>query len=113
LTVDGTFLLNTTFSPGVTTTSIVATFSSSYGSACYFDYWVLGVGSGSTKMRSGIIIVVWDQSGNITWTDIASPDLLSSTNGIKFSLSINSGIVELTANIAVDTWDVKTGVRII
>jgi hypothetical protein len=113
LTLDGTFLLNTTLSNGVSSTTIVATFSDTYGSAAYFDYWVSGIGSGSTTMRSGIIIAVWDQSGNITWTDIASPDLMSPTNGIKFSLAINSGIVELTANIAVDVWDIKTGIRII
>jgi hypothetical protein len=57
-------------------------------------------------------MVGFDCSG-AAYTDYSTTDLNGSTNGISFSIDVNSGLVRLIANITLGSWTVKVGNRII
>jgi hypothetical protein len=50
---------------------------------------------------------------SVTYTETSSPDLGTSTSNITFDVIITGGDIELVAQIAAGTWDVKVSARII
>ena len=65
-------------------------------------------------MRAGTVMGVWDSSGvNAGSTDYSTPDIVASTTGISFSVSVASPSVSLIASVTSGTWTVKVGTRVI
>ena len=55
-------------------------------------------------------MVVWDQTGNVEFTDTSTNDL-GNTNDVVLSADILSGNARLKATVNSDNWIVKTAVR--
>jgi hypothetical protein len=96
---------------GVTT---VGTFSASAGYGCYFDYFIMDSGSGANAARVGVVMAVWDNSFNSTYTDSSTPDLNGPTNDFLWRVTVNTNnVVQLLSVISGGVWDTKVSVRII
>jgi len=65
-------------------------------------------------MRAGTVMGVWDSSGtNAGSTDYSTPDIVASTVGISFSVTVASPSVSLVASVTSGSWTVKVGTRVI
>ena len=65
-------------------------------------------------MRAGTVMAVWDSSGTTAGsTDFSTPDIVGSTIGISFSVSVASPTVSLNASVTSGSWTVKVGTRVI
>ncbi len=101
---------STGLAPG---TPIVGTFSASVGYGCYFDYYLVDVGSGADASRVGVVMAVWDSNNNCTSTDTSTPDLNGPTNDFLWRVISNAGVITLIAVISGGSWNTKISVRII
>jgi hypothetical protein len=88
----------------------VLTLPSTTGQSAYFEYVVFN--SGTTAMRAGTILSVWNSSG-ATYTDTSTTDLGESTIGISFQVTSISGTVTLNAIVTTGVWNIKVGTRVI
>jgi len=95
---------------GISTNVDLVSFNKLTGTACYFDYRVSNSGTGA--YRAGVVMAVWDGT-NIEYTDTSTPDLIASTLGIEFTVSISGDNVVLSTTVTTGTWDVKIGTRAI
>jgi hypothetical protein len=73
------------------------------------DYFVIG---STNQLRSGFLMVGWTCSGS-TFTDVSTPDLNGTTQGISFDVDINTNNVRILAVVTSGTWNVKIGTKII
>jgi len=89
-----------------TGTEVVATVSTGSYDAAFFDYVI----KKTTNYRAGTVMVVWDQTGNVEFTDTSTNDL-GNTNDVVLSADILSGNARLKATVNSDNWIVKTAVR--
>jgi hypothetical protein len=112
LTVSGSINFSSASLDTITTSSLTTGSTLIYGvdtgsfTAGFFDYYVV---SGS-NYRSGNIMAVWG-AGSIKFTDLATPDIGSTTN-LQFSMSL-ADTAQLFASASSDGWTVKTTFRTI
>jgi hypothetical protein len=95
---------------GTTGTTIVTTIPTSSGCSANFDYCVTELSSGA--MRSGTVKAVWNNS-SAGYTDVSTTDIVSSTEGIEFTVDVNGGNVRLNAVITSGVWSVKVGTKVV
>jgi hypothetical protein len=88
---------------------LIQSFTTDTGCAAIFEYCVTE--SGGAK-RMGQIYAVWDNA-TATHTDVASPDLNSSTANYIWKVDVSGGSLELTCAINGGTWNVLVSTRII
>jgi hypothetical protein len=105
---------NTTSISANTVSSATATFNVDSplttiagGNGCVWHY---SIAYGDNR-RTGTVHAVWDSSGNIKYTEMATDDV-GDTSGLTFSVILTTGSIALKATNAGGTWDVRT-VRII
>jgi hypothetical protein len=77
------------------TSQVVMAWYPSTTQGVFIDYtiWIYG---GANAMRSGTFMVVNDSSGNVQYTDIATPDLNASTALATLAAANNGGVMEVT-----------------
>jgi hypothetical protein len=110
LTVYGNTYVDSATKTGLTSNTSVLTIPSTTGQSAYFEYIVYN--SGTTSMRAGTILCVWNSTG-ASYTDTSTTDLGTSTTGISFTVTSSGGIVTLNAVITSGTWNIKVGTRVI
>jgi hypothetical protein len=101
--------VNTVTQTTVGSTQVIDTFSSDFGCSSIFEYCIT---ESLGNKRMGQVFATWDTSSAV-FTDISSPDLNGSTAGLVWKVQINSGQVELVANIFSGTWDILVATRIV
>jgi hypothetical protein len=87
--------------------TLVYTVNTASYTAGFFDYYVV---SGS-NYRAGNIMSVWG-SGSVKFTDLATPDI-GSTSNLQFSMSLSASSAQLFASASSAGWTVKTLFRTI
>ncbi len=107
---NGSIYLNSAIQNGVTSSIAILSTDKTTGSACYYDYRVLNSITGA--LRSGTIMAVWNSS-SVEYTETSTADLVASTTGISFTVSVVSSNVVLSSTITTGTWDIKVGARVI
>ena len=113
-TTTQTLVLNSTIFSGLASTSGYVVYSGalSIGAAAYFYYAAKNVlNSGH---RAGTIISTWDPAasgglGTAEFNEISTFDLGGTTAGLSFATSVLSGNLQLTANVAAGTYNIKIG----
>jgi hypothetical protein len=113
-TTTQTLVLNSTIFSGLASTSGYVVYSGalSIGAAAYFYYAAKNVlNSGH---RAGTIISTWDSAasgglGMAEFNEISTLDLGGTTAGLSFATSVLSGNLQLTANVAAGTYNIKIG----
>jgi hypothetical protein len=101
--------VNTVLFSAITSDQLVDTFDTTFGSAAFFEYYVVDDGS---RARMGQVYAVWDASSG-TGTDVSSPDLNGSTANLSWKVQVTGSNVELIAVITGGVWDIKVATRII
>ena len=113
-TTTQTLVLNSTIFSGLASTSGYVVYSGalSIGAAAYFYYAAKNVlNSGH---RAGTIISTWDPAasgglGTAEFNEVSTFDLGGTTAGLSFATSVLSGNLQLTANVAAGTYNIKIG----
>ena len=78
--------------------------------SAFFDYSVIEAGG---ARRAGTVMVVWDSTANTAvYNDVSTYDLGGSTSDIQFVAAISADNLELVANIAGGSWDIRLSVRL-
>jgi hypothetical protein len=104
--------INSSLYSGVATNTIIYSVPKNAGSAAYFDYSVKN--TLTSGFRAGTVIAVWDDISNISeFTDYSTSDLGGSTQWLTFNTTIQSGNVDLYANINSGNFNIKIGARLI
>jgi len=89
----------------VTTTTTVYTFPVSAYTSAFIDYFV----SGTTGLRAGNIMSVWD-GATIKSTEVSTSDI-GSTSAVTFTWSVSGTDILFRASPSSDTWNLKTILR--
>ena len=55
---------------------------------------------------------VWDGT-NVEYTDTSTPDLIVSTAGVEFAVSISGSNLLFSSVVSTGTWNIKVGARVI
>ena len=106
-TINGTLVINSVNLSAISSNTVIINASAYLYNCMYFNYFV----SNGTNFRGGTLIVAFDNSNNIAYTD-TSADYNSSTD-IEFTCTNSGGNVTVTANIISGTWSIKGGIRYI
>ena len=79
--------------------------------SAFFDYSVVEAGG---ARRAGTVMVVWNSTANTAaFNDVSTTDLGGSTADIIFTAAVDgSDNLELVANIAGGSWDIRLSVRL-
>jgi hypothetical protein len=97
---------------GQTSTFTAFSLPKTSGNSATFDYYVLN--TLNSGLRAGVVYTVWDSIANTTaYNENQTSDLNGSTSGLTFTTSITSGNLVLNANIAVGTWNLKLGAKVL
>jgi hypothetical protein len=94
----------------VTSNTTIYSFPQSGATAGYFDYRVNNTVTGA--YRAGTVTAVWNGT-IVEFTDTSTADLVASTAGISFTVTISGSNLILTAVITTGTWNVKVGARLL
>jgi hypothetical protein len=89
------------------TETIATVFTGSYRGA-FFDYTL----NDGTNYRAGTVSSIWNNSGNVTYTDNSTPDI-GNTSGVTLFVAINGSNAELRATVTTNNWNIKSFVRAI
>lgn len=89
-----------------TGTEIITTIPSSSYDAAYFDYVV----KKETNYRAGTVMAVWDNSGNVEFTDTSTNDI-GNTSEVIMSVDTLGADIRLKTTVSSDNWIIKTAVR--
>ena len=79
------------------------------GSTGHFNYFVK---ESNGAIRGGTIIAAWDCSGAV-FTDYSTTDLNNTTEGISFTVDVNSNNLRILSNVTSGTWTIKVGIKIV
>ncbi len=92
---------------------VLATVDISAYNMVIFDY-VIKDNSLGNNCRAGSVTATWDNSNNVEYVEVSTPDL-GTTTDLQLSASITSGNIELigTKGVSAITWNVKTIIRAI
>jgi hypothetical protein len=79
--------------------------------SAFFDYSVIEAGG---ARRAGTVMVVWDSTANTAaFNDVSTTDLGGATTDLQFVAAVTSSdYLELVANIAGGSWDIRLSVRL-
>lgn len=89
-----------------TGTEVITTIPSASYDAAYFDYVV----KKSTNYRAGTVMAVWDQIGNVEFTDTSTNDI-GNTSEVIMSVDTLGADIRLKSTVSTNDWIVKTSVR--
>jgi PDZ domain-containing secreted protein len=96
---------------GETANAVVFSVDDTVATGAVFDYTVVENGG---ARRTGTMLCVWNATANtVEYNETSTNDLGGSTTGLFFSIAITSNKIELTANIASGTWDIKLSARLL
>ena len=108
---NGAVYLNSSINAGITGgTTTLLSIDKTTGTACYFDYRVSNSSTGA--YRAGTVMSVWDGT-NIEYTDTSTADLVASTAGIEFVVSVSGSNIIISSVVTTGTWSIKVGARVI
>lgn len=91
-----------------TGTEVVDSFASGSFNAAFTNYYA----KQGTNLRAGQLMSVWDDAGNVEYTDV-STNSLGDTSGVLMFASVNGGNIEIKTTVDTDNWTVKVNTTLL
>lgn len=90
----------------ISTPTIVDSFPFADGNTARWDFVVIENGG---AQRAGTVIGTWTTDGATydTSGELATPDLIASTDGVEFEIQVVGSDVQFIANVTIGTWLVR------
>lgn len=91
-----------------TGTEVIDSFASGSFYAAFTNYYA----KQGTNLRAGQLMSVWDNTGNVEYTDV-STNSLGDTSGVLMFASVNGGNIEIKTTVDTDNWTVKVNTTLL